>query len=138
MSEKVYELRGLQSQDLFPVLSLLNKIGISEIKTVFNGESVQGAIKKMKAKEGEGNDGDKKDEIMASVGISVAMEIAGILMTNLPKCENEVYNILSSLSGMKPKAIRELSPAIFAEMILDVVTKEEFKDFFKVVSKYFK
>ena len=135
MDEKIYELRGLQSQDLFPVLSLLNKVGMAEIKTVFNGEAVQGAIKKMKAKEGEG---EAKDNVMASVGISVAMEIVGILMVNLPKCENEIYSILSSLSGMKPKAIRELSPAIFAEMILDVVTKDEFKDFFKVVSKYFK
>lgn len=135
MNEKIYELRDLQSQDLFPVLALLNKIGFAEVKTVFNGETVQTAIKTAKAKDGET---EQKDNVMASVGISVAMEIAGILMVNLPKCENEIYNLLASLSGMKPKAIRELAPAIFAEMILDVVTKEEFKDFFKVVSKYFK
>lgn len=131
MSEKAYELRELQSKDMFLMLKLLNKIGIKEVKTVFESDSVKDKIKNMK-------NGGSKEDMASVVGLSVALEIAGIVLENIPSCETEIYSMLSAISGMKPKAIQELSPAVFAEMIIEIFQKDDFRDFFKVVSKFFK
>lgn len=141
VNEKIYELRDLQSKDLFLMLKLLNKIGMKELKKVFESDSVRDKIKNLKGKgstDDESNGEVSKDQMASVVGISVAIEIGGIILENIPLCENEIYTMLSALTGMKLKALQEVKPAVFAEMILDVVHKEEFKDFFKVVSKSFK
>ena len=45
---------------------------------------------------------------------------------------------LSSLSGMDKKEIESLPMVTFAEMVIDVFRKQEFMDFFKLVSTLFK
>lgn len=75
---------------------------------------------------------------MVMVGVSVVMEVVSIIMKNLPSCKNEIYTFLSGLSGMTVKEIGNLDMVTFTEMIVAVVQKQEFKDFFKVVSKLFK
>ncbi len=125
-----YTLRKLKSSDLFVFVSLLKNIGFKEFKSVFESESVKNTIAKMQ--------GGAADNLATSVGISVAIEVGGIILENIPNCEKDLYTILASLSGMKEKDIKELSPATFAQMIIDVIQKEEFKDFFKVVLKFFK
>ena len=49
-----------------------------------------------------------------------------------------VFSDDSLISGMSKDDIRNLPISTFTEMIIDVVKKEEFKDFFGVVSKLFK
>ena len=115
-----YELRKLEAKDIAPMASLINKIGWKEFKTVFQS-------------------GDGKDMTdLTALGMTVAFDIVGVVLANYEKCQQDVFNFLSSLSGMKPKQIESLSPAEFAEMVISVVKKEEFKDFFTVVSKLFK
>lgn len=63
--------------------------------------------------------------------------MVGIVLGNLPKCESDIYSFLADLSGKKSKEISELDMSEFAEMIKEVLAKDEFKDFFTVVSKYF-
>lgn len=74
----------------------------------------------------------------SGLGVSVVMEVVSIIMKNLPSCKNEIYTFLSGLSGMTVKEIGNLDMVTFTEMIVAVVQKQEFKDFFKVVSKLFK
>lgn len=124
-----YTLRKLKATDLFSFVSLLNKIGFKEFKTIFENDNVKNTISKMQ--------GNKGADVATSVGISVAIEIGGIILANIPNCENDLYAILASLSGFKEKEVKELSPATFAQMILDVIQKDDFKDFFKVVLKSF-
>ena len=70
--------------------------------------------------------------------MSVAFEIAGVILGNYERCQNDVFSFLASLSGMDIKQIESLPLDTFTEMVFDVVKKEEFKDFMKVVSKLFK
>ena len=79
-----------------------------------------------------------KDGYIYVHGVSVVMEVVSIIMKNLPSCKNEIYTFLSGLSGMTVKEIGNLDMVTFTEMIVAVVQKQEFKDFFKVVSKLFK
>lgn len=120
MSEKKFELRKLCAKDIFVMVKIISKIGISEFKNCF----------KVNAK-------IKSNMDLSAIGLEVIIEMAGIVLGNLPKCESDIYSFLADLSGKKPKEIAELEMSEFAEMIEEVLTKDEFKDFFTVVLKYF-
>lgn len=116
METKRYELRRLSSKDIFPMAKIISKIGVKEFSGAFSGADVS-----------SGN--------ASAIGLSVFFDIAGIVFENLNSCEKEIYSFLSDLSGISVKDLQALSMAEFAQMIIDLVQKEEFKDFFKVVSK---
>ena len=120
METTTIELRKLEAKDIAPMASIINKMGWKEFKTVF--QSTEGK--------------DMTD--LNALGMAVAFDIVGVILANYEKCQQDVFNFLASLSGMKPKQIESLSPADFAEMVIELVQKEEFKDFFTVVSKLFK
>lgn len=124
---KAYALRKLEAKDIAPMASILSKIGIKEVKGCFNPEDIK-----------ELTDGKTAEDAVAAVGISVVFDIAGVILGNYEKCQNDIFKFLSSLSGMDIKQVESLSLDTFTEMVIDVVKKEEFKDFMKVVSKLFK
>ena len=132
LQENKITLRRLCTRDLFPMMKILSKIGISEFRQCFDS-----AAEKIDIKEIEAKDNGIKEIIFNRVGISVMLDIAGIIMKNIGSCERDIYNLLGSLSGMEPREIPELDLAVTAEMINDLVKKEEFRDFFTVVLKLF-
>ena len=131
MSEKLYELRSLTADDIFPMVQILSKVGLKEVKNCFDGEDVKKAIKAMAS-------GENAETNVETVGIAVALDIASVIAENLPKCKDQIYQLLSQLSGMDKKQIAALPMATFIEMIIDVITQDGFKDFFQVVSKFSK
>lgn len=130
--EKVYTFRKLNSTDTFLMFKILGKIGISEFTECFGKDAVVQMIQKVTGGKKVNNDG------ITMVGISVIMEMAGVIIGNLPKCENEIYQMLSNTSNLTVEQVKELDFATFTEMVIDFIKKEEFKDFIKVVSKSFK
>ena len=128
---KAYELRNLTSEDMFPMFQILSKVGIREFKNCFESEDVKKAVSQMAS-------GKAEDADLNSVGISVALDIAGIVMSNIGKCKEDIYQLLAQLSGKTKKDIAGLPMITFTEMIIDVVKKEEFKDFFQAVAKLFR
>lgn len=127
---KLYELRKLESKDIFPMFKIISKIGINEFKKCFSNDEIKDLI---------GSKGEIEfDKLASIVGVSVGFDIASIVVTNIPKCENEIYDFLVSISNLKRKEVEKLPMNTFLEMIIDLVKKEEFKDFFGVVSKLFK
>ena len=129
---KAYELRSLTADDMFPMFQIISKIGVKEFKNCFETPEVMQMMKDMTS------GGKTKDDVAASVGVAVAIDIAGIIMSNLSACKKDIYMLLSQLSGMDTKEIASLPMATFMEMIIDVIKKDEFKDFFQAVSKLFK
>lgn len=132
VKEKKYTFKKLKSTDVFPMFKLLNKIGVKEFKNCFESDTVKNAIKK--SMEG----GMEGDELAKSVGINVIMEIAAVIFENIPKCEDDIYTMLSSVSNLSKKEIKELEMSEFFEMIIDFIKLDDFKDFIKVVSRLFK
>ena len=122
MSEKKFELRKLCAKDIFVMVKIISKIGISEFKNCFNTPSVKGKTR--------GN------ADFSAIGLEVIIGMVGTVLENIPRCETDIYSFLADLSGMKSNEISELGMSEFAELIEAVLTKEEFKDFFTVVSKY--
>lgn len=123
---KEYELRRMTSADIFPLCTIIKKIGIDEVKKIINSPEIQTMVKK-------GNEADA-----SSVGMSFMLDVASLIVGNLPKCENEIYKFLSSMTKLSEKELREISPAEFLEMVIRVIKHEDFKDFFKVASQLLK
>ena len=123
MMEEKYTLRKLCADDMFVMFRIISKIGIKDLRKCLAAADVKAAL--------SGKD-------VNTVGVAVAFEVAAVLMEHLPDCKKEIYTLLERLSGMKEKELAELDMATFTQMIIDVIRKEEFKDFFTAVSKSFK
>lgn len=127
MSETKYELRTLKSKDVFPMVNIISCIGINEFKNCFKSDDIKAMIASMK-------DG-KEGVVVDDVGIAVMFDIANVIISNITAAEQHIYQFLANLSGMNKKEIEELDMVTFFEMIVDVIKKDEFRDFLKVVSK---
>lgn len=130
--EKVYTFRKLNSTDTFLMFKIIGKIGINEFTECFGKDAVMQMVQKVT------NGKKTSDDGITMIGISVILEMAGVIIGNLPKCESEIYQILSNTSNLTVEQVKELDFAVFTEMVIDFIKKEEFKDFLKVVSKSFK
>lgn len=128
--ERVYTFHQLHAPDIFLMTKIIGKIGINEFAACLEKDSVKQMIDNL-----TGNESAEK--ATTRVGISVMLEIANVVIGNLPKCEAEIYQLLANASNLTVKQIKELDGVTFFEMVLDFVTKDEFRDFIKVVSKRF-
>ncbi len=117
-TEKKYELRPLVATDMGVICKIITAIGVRQFKECFNV-------------------GDIKNMDVEKIGFSVVFDIAGIIISNIPKAENEIQSFLASLTGMTVPAIKKMPFADYGELIIEVITKQEFQDFFKRVMKLF-
>lgn len=127
--EKNYTLRSLKADDIFLVVKLINKIGFKEMKGCFNTEEVRTAIS---------STASGKEVDLSAVGMTVTLEIVGQILEHLPDCKNEIYTLLSALSGIAKEDIAEMPTSTFTKMVMEVIRKEEFRDFFRDVFGSFK
>lgn len=125
--KKAYTLRALQTKDIFLMSKILGKIGVDKFIKDIGVDNIVSMTK----------DGNVED-ILVKIGANVALNILNVVINNLPSCEKDVYAFMSSLSGIKEKEIETLGMVEFTEMVVDVIKKEEFKGFIKVVSSLFK
>lgn len=129
---KPYTFRTLSAGDVFPMATLISKIGINKFAACLESENVLAAIKSLTSEEQQSDSG-----AMIAAG-SVILEIVNVVFSNLEDCRTDIYRMLESTSNLSAEEISELSMPVFFEMIIEFVKKEEFKDFFKVVSKLLK
>ena len=122
-----YELRTLGAKDIFPLSKIISSIGLKEFRACFESDAIKNAAKQ----HGENPD-------YTSVGIGVFLDIASIILGNLPKCERDIFEFLASISNLSRKEIEEMDMGSFAQMVMDVIQKPEFRDFIQVVLKSFK
>ena len=134
---KPYTFRLLGAPDMFLMAKIISQIGIKEFKACFESDGINELIQNMTASKEEGKEADNPN--IVSVGVGVAVELAGVILGNLPKCENDIYQMLSQTSNLSVEEIKAPgNAAMFLEMVIDFIKKEEFRDFIKVVSKLFK
>lgn len=129
VAEKTYTARGLMADDIFLCVRIINKIGLKDMKGCFSTPEVKAAI----ASAASGKETD-----LSGVGMTVMLEIAGLILEHLPDCKNEIYALLASLYGMKQEEVAKLPSGTFTTMVVEVIRKEEFRDFFTDVFGLFK
>lgn len=148
--DKPYVFRTLNATDVFLMFKLIKKIGIEEFRACLDSDMIEKAVLIAEKKREEAEEAEQAEQAEAEqteteidnlfeiVGVSVALEAANIIITNIPKCETDIYNLLSQTSNLSVEEVKNLDMVTFFEMIVDFVKKDEFKDFMKVVSKLFK
>ena len=137
-TEKRYELRPLVASDLGAVCKIVSEIGVRQFKECFNVDQIKESMKSDNDESEETEDSkEKKDAKLESIGFSVVFDIAGVVISNIPTAEADIQKFIASLTGLSVLQVRALPLADYGEIILDVITNEEFKDFFKRVMKLF-
>ena len=123
-------MRNLQATDIFSVVKILNGIGLKNIKEAINVDEINNLRKGMTE--------DNADVITSQVGVNIVMSIATIILENLPNVENDLYNFIGSVIDMKAKDVAKMDMGEFMDILITIIQKEEFKDFFKRASKLIK
>ena len=129
-----YEMRSLQASDIFSVVKILNGIGLNNVKEAINIEEINEIRKTMT----EDNSEDNSEKVYSQVGVKVVMSIATVILENLPKVENDLYTFVGSVIGIKTKDVAKMDIGDFMDVLIAIIQKEEFKDFFKRASKLIK
>ena len=125
-----YEMRNLQATDIFSIVKILNGIGLKNIKEAIDFEEINKIRKGMTE--------DNADAVSSQVGVNVVMSIVTVILENLPKVENDLYNFIGSVIDMKAKDVAKMDMGDFMDVLIAIIQKEEFKDFFKRASKLIK
>lgn len=115
--ERPYTLRRLKDGDLFPLLKILKKIGIKDCKEAF----IQVAS------------GEKS---VKQIGIMASFDIADILIGNLAKAEDEIYELWSDLSGLPAEEMKGMEFGTLPLMIMDTFSEARDTSFFRVLSRF--
>lgn len=149
--EKPYTFRRLSSPDIFPMFRIIGKIGLKEFTAAIDKNVLMELIAEFTAENAKGNEESTEEATeeaenakgnifgaFAVNGATVILGIADVIISKLPSCENDIYHILSQTSNLSVDEIKALDAAVFFEMVMDFIMKEEFKDFIKVVSRLFK
>ena len=121
------ELRKLQSSDLFRMVRIINGIGFKTIKDSINIDEINKLRKGMTE--------ENTDEVTSQVGVSVVMSVLGVVIENLPKVENDVYEFCGSVAGIKPKDVAKMEMGEFMDLLVDIFKMDGFRDFFSRASK---
>lgn len=137
---KPYTFRTLGGEDVFLMFRIIGKIGVKEFNACFENDGIKNLVAAMMGeKAAQAKEDDDEAKKSASVTyIAVILEVADVIFRNLPKCENEIFQMLSQTSDLTVEQVKGLPLAQFTEMVIDFIKKEEFRDFIKVVSKLFK
>ena len=125
-----YEMRNLQATDIFSIVKILNGIGLKNIKEAIDFEEINKIRKGMTE--------DNASAITSQVGVNVVMSIATVILENLPNIENDLYTFVGSVIGIKTKDVAKMDMGEFMDVLIAIIQKEEFKDFFKRASKLIK
>lgn len=125
-----YKMRNLQATDIFSVVKILNGIGLKNIKESIDFEEIN-KIRKCMTEE-------NADVISSQVGLNIVMSVATVIIENLPKVEDDLYTFVGSVIGVKAKDVAKMDMGEFIDVLITIIQKEEFKDFFKRASKLIK
>ena len=125
-----YKMRNLQASDIFSVVKILNGIGLKNVKEAINIDEINNIRKGMTE--------DNVDVISSQVGVNVVISLATVILENLPKIETDLYNFIGSVIDVKAKDVAKMEMGEFTDVLITIIQKEEFKDFFNRASKLIK
>ena len=129
--EKKYILKTPKAPDVFILANIIGKIGVNKFTTCLKDDEVQNLIKDVAKKKSISN-----EDISMVAGIGVFTSIAQIVLEGMPKCEEDVYKLLSNTSNLSLDEVKDLDGVTFVEMIIDFFKSN--MDFIKAASKLVK
>lgn len=123
--EKPYQLCELQARHLFLLTRVVSSLGIKKLADIFNNKVDVAAIANA-----------ENEDVVREVGYGTVIEIVGLVIENLPNCQDDLFKFLAAISNLNEKQIGALPLGDFVNMVSDVVRKKEFRDFFTQCAKF--
>lgn len=114
--EKPYTLRRLVDRDLFPILGIISEVFPDDLAKTFVQLST-------------------KEKTVQEVGVMAVMKMVLAVLKNMDKVQDDVYALLSDVSGIPAAEIANMEFGTTPMMIWDIVDNEKNCGFFKVLSK---
>ena len=114
--EKPYTLRRLVDRDLFPILNIVSEVFPDDLAKVFVQLST-------------------KEKTVQEVGAMAILKLVVAVLKNMDKVKDDVYALLSDVSGIPAADIQQMEFGTTPNMIWDIVNNEKNCGFFKVLSK---
>lgn len=115
-TKKPYTLRRLDGEDLWPVLDIVGKVLPDDLAPVFTEIAT----------------GEKS---AAEVGGVVMFRLVSAIVKDIKKVKPEVYEFLTSVSGLTKDEINALGLMAVPKMIWEIYNAEKNVDFFEDASK---
>ena len=116
VNTKPYTLRELKDRDLFPILDIVATVLPDDLADVF----VQIVTKEKSVNE---------------VGGMVVYKIVIAILKNIGKVKDDLYALLSDISGIPADEIPDMEFGTTPSMIWDIVNDAKNVSFFKALSK---
>lgn len=113
---KPYTLRRLVDRDLFPILGIISEVFPDDLAKVFVQLST-------------------KEKSVQEVGAMAVMKMVLAVLKNMDKVQDDVYALLSDVSGIPAEDIKNMEFGTTPMMLWDIVDNEKNCGFFKVLSK---
>lgn len=129
VEKKPYVLHELQAQHLFLLTRVIGKLDLKSIASIFASK-----VDVPKLADGEQNE----EDAVRNIGYDTVIEIVGMVIENLPNCQNDLFKFLAAISDLNEKQVAALPLNHFVDMVSDVVRKDEFADFFTACAKFLK
>lgn len=126
--ERSYELRRLKDRDLFPILGIVSDVFPDNLAEIFRKAVAKGEDKEAK---------EAKEKVVEEIGVDAVVKIVQAVMKNMDKVQDDVYSLLSSVSGIPAEEIQDMPFGTTPMMIYDIIISEKNNGFFKVLSKLF-
>lgn len=120
---KAYKLRTPTLDDLFPMVEIIKKIGFEEVEKCFSRENTEKIIANINNEGGKAN--------VNTVGYQVGTKIFGVIVRNLSMCKDDIYQLLSQLSGLTKQEVGALELKTVWRMLKELIDGDSFKDFFQ-------
>ena len=111
-----YTLRRLVDRDLFPILGIISEVFPDDLAKTFVQLST-------------------KEKSVQEVGAMAVMKMVLAVLKNMDKVQDDVYALLSDVSGIPAEDIKNMEFGTTPMMIWDIVDNEKNNGFFKVLSK---
>ena len=116
VNEKPYNLRRLKDSDLFPILKIVAEVFPDDLASVLMQIT-------------------SKEKTVNEVGVVVITKLVLAALKNIDKVHDDLYSLLSDVSGIPANEIEEMPFGTTPMMIWDIVKNEKNVGFFKVLSK---
>ena len=128
-----YTLRPLSDEDLYPILDIIGKLCPEDMKPIIKkaGEQYE------KMTEGFGEDADDEEkkqiivQIVSDIGVDIVSDIVLTVIRSLKTVKDDVYALLSDLSGIPADQIRKMKFGTTPKMIMDIAKDIKNQSFFE-------
>ena len=149
--EKPYTLRKLSAKDISPMIKIIKKMNIQRLKNVISeldlstimnalDEKQEASKHSINNTEGIENELDlsTSSEIFAKIGETLIFEAIPLILDALDDCMEDTNKFLANVANIELEELENMDIDIYFNLIYDVIKKDEFVGFMKVVSRFLK